>query len=439
MATTNDIQGEELPMTALERQVRTLTTAVERLTKQNHDLEEQLRQRNTAPHNRREDQEGTSAMQRDREGPEGSNAPSRPERQNTSLPSLMDATPPPMFAEMQAMKEQMEVMINALKGRVSSDLDDLVNRTDSPFIGPVNSFPLPHKFRMPQIESYDGVKDPLDHLETFKTLMHLQGVPDEIMCRAFPTTLKGPTRIWLSRLMPNSISTFKELSAQFTSHFIGGHRLRKGKFLFSLYKNDPKTMSEVLYRATKYMNAEDALLAREEKPRKRERQADMRQDQGPKRPRTGDRRDERRPKPQGGRFTSFTLLNAPIDQVLMQIKDEETLTFLGKLKNDPSKRPRDKYCHFHRDHGHDTADCYDLKQQIEALIRQGKLQKFVNKERADPNRQEPAPRRDNEGPRPPIGDIRMIVGGTAATGSSKKSSKNVPKIGLERPSNRLYA
>ena len=37
--------------------------------------------------------------------------------------------------------------------------------------------------------------------------------------------------------------------------------LRKGKFWFSLYKNDPKTMSKVLYRATKYMNAEDALLA----------------------------------------------------------------------------------------------------------------------------------------------------------------------------------
>ena len=47
--------------------------------------------------------------------------------------------------------------------------------------------------------------------------------------------------------------------------------LRKGKFLFSLYKNDPKTISELLYRATKYMNAEDALLAWEEKPKKRER------------------------------------------------------------------------------------------------------------------------------------------------------------------------
>ena len=110
------------------------------------------------------------------------------------------------------MKEQMEVMMNALNGRVSSDLDDRVNRTDSPFIVPVNSFPLPSKFRMSQIDSYDRVRDPLDHLETFKTLMHFQEVVDAIMCRAFPTTLKGAVRIWFSRLTPNSINTFKELS-----------------------------------------------------------------------------------------------------------------------------------------------------------------------------------------------------------------------------------
>ena len=132
--------------------------------------------------------------------------------------------------------------------------------------------------------------------------------------------LKGAARIWFSQLMPGSIGTFKKLSAQFTSHFIGGHRykksiaclmnikqwkdetltsyitrfnkkalsineaddkilvaaftngLRKDKFLFSLYKNDPKTMSNVLYKATKYMNSEDALLAHEDKLRKRERQ-----------------------------------------------------------------------------------------------------------------------------------------------------------------------
>ena len=80
---------------------------------------------------------------------------------------------------------------------------------------------------MPQVESYDRSKDPLDHLESFKTLMHLQGVADKIICRAFLTTLKSLARIWFSRLTPNSIGIFKELSTQFASHFIGGHVYKK--------------------------------------------------------------------------------------------------------------------------------------------------------------------------------------------------------------------
>ena len=68
------------------------------------------------------------------------------------------------------------------------------------------------------------------------------------------------------------------------------------------------------------------------------------------------------PNPQGEGLQAFTPLTAPVDQVLMQIKDEKALTYPGKLKEDPNKRLEDKYCRFHRDHGHDTADCYDLKQ-----------------------------------------------------------------------------
>ena len=168
---------------------------VKRLTNQNQDLEEQLRQKNVAIGTQEEDQKGTSAKRRDQKEPEGSNTPSRLERQDMSRPSVTDMTPPYIVAEMQMMKERMDLMMNALKGRVSNDLDDLVHRTNSSFTTSVNSFLLPQKFRMLQIESYDEAKDPLDHLETFKTLMHLQGVADEIMCRAFPTTLKGPARI----------------------------------------------------------------------------------------------------------------------------------------------------------------------------------------------------------------------------------------------------
>lgn len=91
---------------------------------------------------------------------------------------------------------------------MSFSLDELVPT-------PVTSFPLPTKFRLPQVETYDGSNDSFDHLESFKTLLHLQGVSDEIMCRAFPITLKGLTRVWFHKIAPNFISTFKELSGLF--------------------------------------------------------------------------------------------------------------------------------------------------------------------------------------------------------------------------------
>ena len=77
--------------------------------------------------------------------------------------------------------------------------------------------------------------------------------------------------------------------------------------------------------------------------------------------RIGDQREDKRSKPSIGRFTNFTSLIAPIDQVLMQIKDNVALTWPGKLKGDPSKRSRDKYCRFHRDHSQNMSECYDLK------------------------------------------------------------------------------
>ena len=46
----------------------------------------------------------------------------------------------------------------------------------------------------------------------------------------------------------------------------------------------------------------------------------------------------------------------------------------------------------------------------------------------DPPPQEQPRQRDNECPRPPIGDIRMIIGGTTTTGSLKKARKTYLKM-----------
>ena len=98
MAITNNVQEDEPQPATLEKQVQILTAVIECLMKQNRVLEEQLHRKtgHNVPEN---DLEDTSAERRDREGPEGSNATSRLEWQNVSLPSLMDATPPPVVAE----------------------------------------------------------------------------------------------------------------------------------------------------------------------------------------------------------------------------------------------------------------------------------------------------------------------------------------------------
>ena len=71
------------------------------------------------------------------------------------------------------------------------------------------------------------------------------------MCRAFPTTLKGAAKIWFSQLTPNSVSTFKELSAQFTVHFIGGHRYKKSTAcLISIKQRKDEMLYDPTYLAS---------------------------------------------------------------------------------------------------------------------------------------------------------------------------------------------
>ena len=93
------------------------------------------------------------------------------------------------------------------------------------------------------------------------------------------------------------------------------------------------------------------------------------------------------------------------------------------MKGDPNKQNKNKYCHFHRDHGHDMDECYDLKQQIENLIRQGKLRHFVGRDQKD----EKLKGKMEESSWPSLGEIRVIIRGTSAEQSSK-SKKTYLKV-----------
>ena len=203
-------------------------------------------------------------------------------------------------------------MKEVVKGRAPDSMDTLVQQTESPFTTEVLHFPIPVKVRMPQIEAFDGTKDPVDHLNIYENQMELHGYQDPIQCRAFAITLKGPALAWFNRLIPLSVSSFRELSIAFISHFIGARTYRKPSYhlltikqnpqeslrsyvqrfnaeslkvdvrdekfaitsfivvlevqskdlMFSISKNPKASMAEVLAKAEKYINDEEALTSK---------------------------------------------------------------------------------------------------------------------------------------------------------------------------------
>ena len=102
----------------------------------------------------------------------------------------------------------MDELRNAVKDKAMENLDGMIRRTDSPFTIEMLNRPLLPKFRLPQLESFDSSRDPLDHIELFKTLMLLQMILDEVMCRAFLTTLKGAVGVWFGKLPSSTIANF---------------------------------------------------------------------------------------------------------------------------------------------------------------------------------------------------------------------------------------
>ena len=71
-------------------------------------------------------------------------------------------------------------MKEAVKGRAPVSMDALVQQNESPSTAEVLHFPLPTKFKMSQIETFDRTKDPIDHLNTYKNQMELHEYQDPI-------------------------------------------------------------------------------------------------------------------------------------------------------------------------------------------------------------------------------------------------------------------
>ena len=129
-------------------------------------------------------------------------------------------------------------------------------------------------------------------------------------------------------------------------------------FIHKLYEKEPQSMAELVHSAQNFMNVEDAIIAKKRKRAERiEANSTRHTEQGPhsKKGRVEEKKD--RDNKKAGPSTQnqqYTQLNTPLEQVLMQINDDPSLKWLEKMKRDSNKCNQNKYCRFHKDHGHDT-------------------------------------------------------------------------------------
>ena len=130
-----------------------MAAAVAELTRQNQEL---TRECNLRRQHHEGNIEGQAQSQEDRRNAE-------PESQSRGTTSRRV---PHLEREMDQIRKVMDEMRENM--RRANPVEDLVHKTDSPFMAPINGHLLPPKFKMPSLDSYDGTRDPFDRIQLSK-------------------------------------------------------------------------------------------------------------------------------------------------------------------------------------------------------------------------------------------------------------------------------
>ncbi|RRT77790.1 hypothetical protein B296_00024677 [Ensete ventricosum] len=323
----------------------------------------------------------------------------------------------------------------------------------SPFVLKIQDKPIPPSFRLLILEPYDRSIDPSEHIATFRTQMTLYNTFDTLMYRAFPTTLRGSVRMWYNRLKPSSISSFDHLAKEFKLNFMASSRprptaasllglaqgsdeplaqfigrftakvrrmpdahpsleiqtfimaLRPSQFFWSLIERPPLTVPKMLQQANQYVAVRTLVAGKREDHKRSQNDKPQGQPSGTSKRRDRPELPTPRPPP------------IPLNSTRTKIRG----------------RDKRRYYHFHRDYGHDTKECNDLKNQIEYLICRGYLHRFVRDRQALTD--EGSRRERESSPRPewPIEkQIDVIIGGPASGGDSSSARKAYARSAVKK-------
>ncbi|GJW34757.1 reverse transcriptase domain-containing protein [Tanacetum coccineum] len=301
------------------------------------------------------------------------------------------------------------------------DVRDLVA---SSFTARIRVYDIPYGIKVPtNLRTYDGTTDPDDHLTVFIGTIDVHKLQEPSWCRFFHITLCGAARFWYNNLTPGSIDGFHQLRDKFRANFLQQRRFQKteaeildirqrpneslkdyvaqfsketlhmvgrsdvmvfGAFISGmrpgrLFKDliaKPLTSLEDLFTQTNnFIRAEDANNENRLREPRRETKQHVTYKDLPRRnkdkhvSRSASRHME---SPRFPREAFTALIKSP-SKILATSEGKSMLRPPPRMFTPASKRDQTRYCEFHEDHGHETNDCIDLRKEIKACVRSGRL------------------------------------------------------------------
>ncbi|KAL0395033.1 UNVERIFIED_CONTAM: hypothetical protein Slati_4469500 [Sesamum latifolium] len=231
--------------------------------------------------------------------------------------------------------------------------------------------------KIPNLSEYNGVGDPQDHLDQFLARADLLDISDAAYCKLFRTTLSGKAMVWFNQLPLGTIETFDQLSQRFLHHFSINKRYPKtASYLFTIVQHEHEGLRE------EAPNYQGRVISKGGKIHK------DRRDGGQKVNNSNEKKVDRRRRsyaPKGRRerkhmppnnLAYYTPLSAPRAELLAVAIQQGLVRRPPPMQDNPKRMKYDQFCRFHEDRGHDTEDCYNLRDEIERLVQKGHSENF---------------------------------------------------------------
>ncbi|GJZ34806.1 reverse transcriptase domain-containing protein [Tanacetum coccineum] len=275
----------------------------------------------------------------------------------------------------------------------------------TPFVRWIEDYPLPNGLKIPShIGSYDGKGDPDNFLHLFEGAIRMQKWLMLVACHMFTYTVKDSARIWWNSQKAGSILDYKDLKAKFQAHLrenestrafitrytddtlqilglhedqrISGfiHGLRTRSLVEHLSTDLPPTYKGLMEKTYTWVEAREVATNGVSNDRRdsfeRPRKSSWNNNKG--------QMDRSRSFPYKGESHKLlsNLVKSP-REILATERVAKTFERPPRLPGPNWSKDKTRYCHFHKDYGHETNKCQELKHQIEEAVKTGQLTHLV--------------------------------------------------------------